>query len=251
MYKELLLTRRQDRTAIITLNRPEKMNAINRTMVRELASVINAVDADPEINVVIINSSCEKAFCVGVDLAERQTMSDEEAEQFRLGEMFPMFRRLDKRRKPAIAVVNGHCLAGGLEIALACDLIIADDSSTFGLPEVKWGLVPAAGGCRKLPKLIGAVRAKEMILCASKISADKALSWGLINQVVEKEKLLEVALDLANQINSNAQSAVQGAKRCIDNGVDAAAACDFDMEVSNFCYSDKARKSGVAQFGQK
>lgn len=146
MANEIVLKKRSDGIAIVTLNRPEAMNAINRAMVRKLRDAIRDVESDEAVDVIIVAGSGGKAFCVGIDLKERQTLSDEEAAVLRLEEMFPMYSEFEAKRKPSIAVVDGHCLAGGFEIALACDLIFATPRSTFGLPEVKWGLIPAAGG---------------------------------------------------------------------------------------------------------
>jgi enoyl-CoA hydratase/carnithine racemase len=242
---EILLEKRADRIAVLTLNRPEVMNCIDRAMTRALRAAIADVEADDAVDVIVITGAGERAFCAGVDLKERQALSDEEASVYRSTQLFPMYRELDARHKPAIAAVFGHTLAGGFELALACDLIVAAEGASFGLPEVKWGLIPAAGGCRKLPALIGAARAKELILTAKTISAEEALHLGVINKVVPRGEQVQAALSLARQIIQNKQPAVRGAKRCIDEGVDARAACRFDVGVSNTCYASKERKAGV------
>lgn len=236
---EILLEKRPDRVALVTLNRPQAMNAIDRAMTRALRAAIADVDADESIDVLVLTGAGERAFCAGVDLKERTRLTDAEAAAYRAEELFPMYRELDGRSKPAIAAVFGHTLAGGFELALACDLIVAAQDSSFGLPEVKWGLIPAAGGCRKLPALIGAARAKELILTAKTISAEEALRLGMINRVVKKDELLPAARELARQILQNNQPAVRGAKRCIDEAVDARAACAFDLEVANRCYTTR------------
>jgi len=248
---EVIVEKRPDRIAVLTLNRPDALNSINRAMVRVMRAAVRDLESDDGVDVMVITASGERAFSTGVDLKERQTLSDEEATVFRANELFPMYRELDRRQKPAIAAVFGHTLAGGFELALSCDMIIAAEGSTFGLPEVKWGLVPAAGGCRKLPALIGPARAKEIILTAQTISASEALAWGVVNDVVPRGMQLETSIALAGRVAANMQPAVRGAKRCIDDGIDAWAACRFDMEVSNFCYASKERKAGVAAFGAK
>jgi enoyl-CoA hydratase/carnithine racemase len=235
----IFLEKRDDRIAVITLNRPEAMNAINRTMTRALRAAIAEVEADAAIDVLILTGAGERAFCAGVDLKERTLLSDAEAAAYRAEELFPMYRELDGRAKPAIAAVFGHTLAGGFELALACDLIVAAEGASFGLPEVKWGLIPAGGGCRKLPALIGTARAKELILTAKSIPAPDALRLGIINGITPKGRELDAALELARQILQNSQPAVRGAKRCIDEGVDAHAACDFDLELANRCYTTR------------
>lgn len=227
------------------------MNSINRAMTRALRVAIAELEADDSVDVIVLAAAGERAFSTGIDLKERQTLSDSDAAAFRAGELFPMYRELDGRSKPAVAAVFGHTLAGGFELALSCDLIVAAESANFGLPEVKWGLLPAAGGCRKLPALIGAARAKELILTAKTVSAEEMLRLGAINRVVPRGEQLAVALALAQEIAVNMQPAVRGAKRAIDDGVDAWAACRFDIEVANACYASKERKAGVATFGTK
>jgi enoyl-CoA hydratase/carnithine racemase len=233
----IFLEKRDDRIAVLTLDRPEAMNAINRAMTRALREAIAEVEADDAIDVLLLTGAGERAFCAGVDLKERTLLSDAEAAAYRAEELFPTYRELDGRAKPAIAAVFGHTLAGGFELALACDLIVAAEGASFGLPEVKWGLIPAAGGCRKLPALIGAARAKELILTAKTLSAEEALRLGVINQITPKGSELEAALVLARQILQNKQPAVRGAKRCIDEAVDARAACAFDVELADRGYT--------------
>lgn len=235
----IFLEKRADRIALLTLNRPEAMNAINRAMTRALRDAIAEIEVDDAVDVLVMTAAGERAFCAGVDLKERAALSDAEAAAYRAQELFPMYRELDARAKPAIAAVSGHALAGGFELVLACDLVVAAEGSSFGLPEVKWGLIPAAGGCRKLPALIGAARAKELILTAKTISAQEALGLGIINQVVPKGQELQAALQLARQIVQNKQPAVRGARRCIEEGLDARAACAFDVAVADRCYATK------------
>ncbi len=251
MEKTIQLEKDGDGIALLTLNRPQAMNAIDRPMTGEMREAIAEIEADPDMQVVLVTGADEKAFCVGVDLKERQNLSDEEAEVYRHGELFPMYRELDGMETPTIAVVNGHALGGGFEIALACDLIVATESARFGLPEVKWGLIPSAGGCTKLPKLIGAARAKEIILTARTITAEEAERLGIINRVVAPETRLDVARELAAQIAANARLAVRTAKQCIDHALNAPAANNYDVEASNLCYADEDRKDGIGTFGTR
>ncbi len=248
MANKILLDKRDDRIAVLTLNRPHALNAIDRAMVRALRDAIRDVESDDAIDVLIVAGAGRKAFCVGVDLKERQTLSDADAQAFRMGELFPMYRELEQKTKPTIAVVGGHCLGGGFELALSCDLILATPDATFGLPEVKWGLIPAGGGCRKLPKLIGMLRAKELIFTARTLTAAEAERLGLVNRVVPADGAVAQALDLAKQILKNVQVAVRGAKRCLDAAADFERTTEFDLEVANLCYAAKERKDGVANF---
>lgn len=251
MSDEVLVQRTEDRIAVLTLNRPQAMNSIDRAMTRALRAAIAELEADDAIDVIVMTGAGERAFSTGIDLKERQRLSDEEAATFRTGELFPMYRELDGRSKPAVAAVFGHTLAGGFELALTCDLMVAAEDAVFGLPEVKWGLIPAGGGCRKLPALIGPARARELILTASTLAASEMLRLGALNQVVPKGEQLAAALALARKIGANMQPAVRGAKRAIDDGVDAWAACRFDLEVANACYASKERKAGIGSFGAR
>ena len=248
MADEILLEKRKDRVAVLTLNRPQALNAINRAMVAVFRQAIRDVEADPAIDVLVLTGAGERSFCVGVDLKERQTLDDEEAQVFRMVELFPMYREFEARQKPAIALVHGHALGGGFELALACDMIIATTQSKFGLPEVKWGLIPAGGGCQKLPKLIGAARAKEVILAGSGISAVEAERLGIINRVAPRDSCMDEAIALAGRIVANVQVAVRGARRCIDHALDAPVASAYDLEVANQCYAAQERKDGIDAF---
>ncbi len=248
---EVLLEKRSDGIAVLTLNRPHALNAINRAMVGQLRSAIQDIETDDNIDIMIVAGAGDKSFCVGIDLKERTTMSDEEADAFRHDELFPMYAELENRTKPAIAIVDGHCLAGGYEVALSCDMILATSRSTFGLPEVKWGLIPAAGGCRKLPKLVGAMRAKEMILTAATVDATKAERLGMINRIVAGDELMTEAVTLASKVLANVQVAVRGAKKCIDHAIDMEHSTDFDIDVAGECYASRQRKDGIASFVDK
>lgn len=250
MSDEVLVAQCDNRIAILTLNRPGALNCINRAMTRALRQAIAALETDSGVDVIVLSAAGERAFCTGIDLKERQTLSDSEAAVFRSGELFPMYQEFDRRAKPAVAAVFGHTLAGGLELALCCDLIVAAEGSNFGLPEVKWGLIPAAGGCRKLPSVIGPAMARELILTARTLPAEEMLRLGAINQVVPRGQQLDAALALARRIAVNKQTAVRGARRVIEEGVNAPAASGFDMEIANACYASDERSKGIAMFGK-
>lgn len=239
MSDEVLIEKRDDGIAVLTLNRPQAMNSINSGMVAAMRRAVADVEADPSVHVIVLTAAGERAFCTGIDLKERQTLTQAQADHLRNREMFPMYRELDGTAKPKIAAVFGHTLAGGFEFALCADLIVAAQGTSFGLPEVKWGLIPAAGGCRKLPALMGPARAKEIILTASTFDAQTALECGVVNRVVPRERLMETALTLATAILANMQHAVRGAKRAIDDGIRAEAACRYDMEVAEVCYAQR------------
>lgn len=244
-----LLDKRGDGIAVLTLNRPQALNAIDRSMVRLLRQAIREVEDDPQVGVLLIAAAGGKAFCVGVDLKERQTWSDDEAQAFRLGELFPMYSEFEQMTKPSVAVVDGHCLGGGFELALSCDMIVATPASQFGLPEAKWGLIPVAGGARKLPKLIGMARAKEMILTCQPISAAQAQQYGLINRLAAPQEAMQQALELAHKVLGNVQVAVRAAKRSMDQSLDFQRTAAFDIEQANACYAAKERQEAIGGFG--
>lgn len=258
MANEVLVEKRDDRIAVITLNRPQALNAIDRAMVRCLREAIRDAETDPRVDIVVFVGAGRKAFCVGVDLKERRTLSDEEAQAFRMSELFPMYRELEEKQKPAIAMIHGHCLGGGFEIALCCDMIVASEDSTFGFPEVKWGLIPAGGGCRKLPKLIGAMRGKELILTGRTISARQAEQLGIVNHVIEGaaadesvQQGMQQTIKLAQEVLANVQLAIRGAKRSMDQALDWQRTMAFDLEIANSCYSTRERKDGIAEFARR
>lgn len=251
MADEILLDKRDDGIGVLTLNRPHALNAMDRAMVRHLRQAIRAVEDDPDVGLLIVTGAGGKAFCVGIDLKERAAWSDQEAQAFRLGEMFPLYRELEETLKPSIAVVDGHCLGGGFEIALTCDMIVATHRSRFGLPEAKWGLIPAAGGARKLPHLIGMARAKEMILTGQGIPAERAEQWGLVNRVAAPEETMQHAIDLGRKVLENVQVAVRAAKRSIDQSMDFQSTAAVDLEASNSCYADSERKHAIGGFAAR
>lgn len=232
----------------VMLNRPNALNAIDSCLVRDLRKAVSWLESSEDVSVIVLSGAGSRGFSAGVDLKERQHMSDSEASEFRSNELFPMYREFDTRQKPAVAAVHGYTLAGGLELALACDVIVAAEDSCFGLPEVKWGLVPAAGGCRKLASLIGPLRAKELILTAASVDAQEALALGMVNQVVANGRHVQEAIVVARKIAANRQNAVRGAKRCVDEYVQARAAAAFDLEVADACYASDDRVSGIAAF---
>lgn len=250
-HDDVLLEKRPDGIAILTLNRPQALNAISRAMVGALRAAVRRIETDPDIGLTIVTSAGDKAFCVGVDLKERQALSDAEAAAFRSQELFPMYKELEEKQKPAIAAVHGYCLGGGFELAMTCDMILATEAARFGLTEVKWGLIPAAGGCQRLPRIIGPFRAKELILTGRQITAREAEQLGLINRVVQRERLLDEAIALAQAVLANVQSAVRGAKKCVDHGLALRQGLAYDIEVSNATYFSPDRKAGIAAFSQR
>lgn len=198
--------------AVVTLNRPQVMNALNRQLREEIMALCTDLDADPEVGVIVFTGAGDRAFCAGADLKERGQRSTEamyDERRFFRGKWVSAIASI---AKPTIAAINGHCLGGGLEVALQCDLRIASDNARFGLPEVTLGFLPGAGGTQRLPRLIGLQRAKEMILTGRHIDAAEAERLGIVLRVVTREQLMPAALELAQAIAKNPRIAVLQAK---------------------------------------
>ena len=192
---------------ILTINRPDSLNAMNREVLIEFINGLKKIQSDKEIRVIIITGSGEKAFIAGADIKLMQKMNREEAFEFaNLGQ--ELANLIEKSAKPVIAAVNGYALGGGCEIALSCHLRIASDNAIFAQPEVKIGLLPGWGGTQRLPRIIGRGLANEIILTGRNVTAKEALDIGLVNRVVPQEELMNTCFDIANAILKNSPNAI-------------------------------------------
>ena len=192
---------------ILTINRPDSLNAMNREVLIEFINGLKKIQSDKEIRVIIITGSGVKAFIAGADIKLMQKMNREEAFDFaNLGQ--ELANLIEKSDKPVIAAVNGYALGGGCEIALSCHLRIASDNAVFAQPEVKIGLLPGWGGTQRLPRIIGRGLANEIILTGRNVSAKEALDIGLVNRVVPQEELMNTCFDIANAILKNSPNAI-------------------------------------------
>lgn len=201
--------------ATVTLNRPDRYNALGSRIVDELGEVLEEIEKSGEVRVMILTGAGEKAFCSGVDLKERAGMgADERWAHNRALNAFA--ERLARLQVPTIVAMNGLAFGGGLEITLACDFRIAVEDARFALPEVGIGIVPGAGGTQRLPRLVGPTRAKELILTGRRISAETALEMGLVSKVVPRDSLMEEARALAAEIAANSPLALAYAKAAVD-----------------------------------
>lgn len=206
--------------AIITLNRPDSMNAFNYEMLRELGQVAEAIRINPDIRVVIFTGAGEKAFSVGADLKERKTLTEQQVKRniYKIGEVFSSIESLPQ---PTIAMMNGYAFGGGMELALSCDFRIAAHDITLGLTETSLAIIPGAGGTQRLPRLIGESKAMELILTARRLNAEEALTYGILTKVVSKESLLEETGKFADMMLANGPIALQQAKFAIKHGMNA------------------------------
>lgn len=220
-----VLFEKKKKIAIITINRPEAMNALDGETLDQLNKAWIDFRDDPDLWVAIVTGAGDRAFCAGADLKNlRKFYSNTTPIQRReQSEKEPGVGGITRNLeiwKPIIAAVNGHCLAGGLEMALACDIRIAAENATFGLTEVSWGIIPGAGGTQRLPRIISPAKGLEMILCAERIDAQEALKIGLVSRVVPLKDLMAEAIKTAERICKNAPLAVRAAKEAVYRGLD-------------------------------
>lgn len=241
--------------AVIHLNRPERMNTLGGTMKPDLArAFFELARNDETVRAVVITGSGDRAFCAGADIKERAA-NEVRGTDFYVAQKatHDLFRNIDEFEKPVIAAINGVALGGGLELALCCDLRIASAGARFGLPEVKLGIIPAAGGTQRLPRLIGEARAKELILTADLIDAAEAFRIGLVNRVVAAEALMPEALALAQRIAELPPLAVRFAKRAINRGMqtDLDSGLEYERYAAAMIIDSEDRKEGMRAFVEK
>jgi len=250
-YNNILFTT-DSGIATITINRPSKLNALNKETIEELNTAFAKAEEEISTRVVIITGSGEKAFVAGADISEFANFSEAEgAELARKGQEL-LFDFVAEMGTPVIAAVNGFALGGGLELAMAAHFRVASDNARMGLPEVSLGVIPGYGGTQRLPQLVGKGRAMEMIMTAGMIDANTALSYGLVNHVVTPEELVPLATKLAGKIMRNSPMAIAAAINAVnagyENGVDG-----FGTEIEEFggCFGTDDFKEGTTAFLEK
>lgn len=241
--------------AVITLNRPDRMNTLGGTMKPDLArAFFELARSDDQVRAVLITGSGDRAFCAGADIKERATDVVRGPEYFvRQKATHELFRGIEEFEKPVIAAINGVALGGGLEIALCCDLRITASHARFGLPELKLGVIPAAGGTQRLPRLIGEARAKELILTADLVDAQTALSYGLVSRVVSLADLMPTAMELSQRIARHPPLAVRFAKRAINRGMqtDLDSGLEYERYAAAMIVDSEDRIEGMRAFIEK
>ncbi|MEU5883159.1 enoyl-CoA hydratase-related protein [Spirillospora sp. NPDC047279] len=241
-----------EHVAEIVLDRPEALNALSTAMARRLADVCAEVAAERSVRSVVLSSAGERAFCVGADLKERNTMSDDEIMAQR-----PVVRAayggVLALPQPVIAAVRGYALGGGCELALSCDLIVADETAVFGLPEVGVGLVPGGGGTQLALRRLGSGRAADMVLTGRRLSIEEATSYGLVDRRVPAGTARDAALTLAGMIAQNSPTAVRAAKRAmrLGAGKDLPSALDLEENAWRTVAFSPERREGIAAFNEK
>ncbi|MGN6437141.1 MAG: enoyl-CoA hydratase/isomerase family protein [Agriterribacter sp.] len=247
-----LLTDNQQGTLIITINRPDKLNALNKTVIAELAAVIEEVYTNPSIKSAIITGSGPKAFVAGADIGEFNALDEAGGKAMAENAQKIVFDKIENAPKPFIAAVNGFALGGGCELAMACHFRLASENAQFGQPEVNLGLIPGYGGTQRLPHLIGKGRAMELLMTGAMINAEKALQYGLINYIFPQEELLKKTTEIAALINSKAPLAVAG---CIStvNAAFGEYKNGYELEIATFgkLFGTADAKEGAAAFLEK
>ncbi|NTU55767.1 MAG: enoyl-CoA hydratase [Anaerolineales bacterium] len=249
MPYEMILVETRGRVGLITLNRPQAMNALNNQLMNEVMDALAAFDTDDAVGAMVITGN-EKAFAAGADIKE---MSGRSAREMREADHVAVFGRIRSVEKPVIAAVSGWALGGGCEIALSCDMIVASESAKFGQPEITIGVIPGAGGTQRLTHAVGKALAMEMVLNNRALSAQEALHHGLVNRVVPVSDCLNEALKLAEEIASRAPLAVRAAKKMINAAYDASLTDGLAAEKQAFydLFNTEDQKEGMQAFVEK
>lgn len=247
-----IILEKSEHLAIVTINRPKALNALNSETLKDLDIVIEDLEKDNNIYCVILTGSGEKAFVAGADISEMKDLSEEEGRDFGLlGNK--IFRKLEKLDKPVIAAISGFALGGGCELAMACDIRIASEKAKFAQPEAGLGITPGFGGTQRLARLVGEGKAKELIYTCATIRADEALRIGLVNKVVPLESLMDEAKAMANLIMANAPIAVTLCKDAINRGMQVDIDKAVKIEAGDFgkCFATEDQKEGMTAFMER
>jgi enoyl-CoA hydratase len=245
MYIEL--ENKGDGIALLTINRPDALNAMNAAMLAEMAEALARVENDCDVSVLVITGT-GRAFIAGADIAHMKDLSPEEALAWsQLGQK--TVGMLAGMKKPVIAAINGYALGGGTELALACDIRVASEKAVFGQPEVKLGMIAGFGGTQRLPRLVGPGLAKEMLFTGDHYEAAAALQMGLVNRVVPADELLDYCLAMARRIAARGPRAVQLSKEAVDRGLDldlpSALTLESELYGSVFCTDEPCEGCGA------
>jgi enoyl-CoA hydratase len=252
MAYENILLEKEDKLAILYINRPKALNALNNDTLLEIKSAITEIKEDPGIDVLIITGAGDKSFVAGADIAYMQNLTAVEGRNFgALGQ--EVFRMIEAMEKPVIAAVNGFALGGGCELAMCCDFRIASFRAKFGQPEVGLGITPGFGGTQRLPRLVGPGMAKQLLYTADVIDANEALRIGLVNHVVPPEELMEFVKGIAKRILGKAQLAVRFCKAAANEGMqtDIDRGMTIEADVFGLCFATADQTEGMTAFIDK
>jgi len=250
-YKNIL-QELEDGILVLTINRPSKLNALNKETIEELNKAFVAADKNNEVKVIIVTGSGDKAFVAGADISEFADFSPKEGKHLAAHGQKILFDTVANLDTPVIAAINGFALGGGLELAMAAHFRLASDNARMGLPEVSLGVIPGYGGTQRLPQLVGKGIAMEMIMTAGMIDANKALQYGLVNHVTSSEELLGKAKEIAKKISKNSMVAIGAAIRAINAGFETGVD-GYQVEVEEFgtSFGTEDFKEGTSAFLEK
>lgn len=247
-----ILSKKEGFVQYITINRPDKLNALNGDLIQSLSEVLHDAEEDKQVRVIILTGSGDKAFVAGADISEFADYDQTEGRKLSANGQKLLFTYVERMKTPVIAAVNGFALGGGLELAMSCHIRVASDNARMGLPEVSLGVIPGYGGTQRLAQLVGKGKALEMIMTAQMIKAEEAHRLGLVNYVVSADDLISTCEDLAKKITANSPVAIGLAIRSVNaqylEGVDG-----YAVEIDSFgeCFKSKDLKEGTRAFLEK
>lgn len=249
-YKNIIVEKK-DGIATISMNRPQVLNALDKETVGELSKAVEELEKDTSIHVAVLTGK-EKAFIAGADIKQMKTMNPLEAKEFaELGHKVLM--AIEHSRLPYLAAVNGYALGGGCEVMMACDIIVASELAKIGQPEINLGIHPGFGGTQRLPRLVGRIKAKELLFTGDTISAEEALRIGLVNKVVKPEKLMEETMKLASHIANKSAVQTNFIKSLVNTGIetDIATGCALEISCFSSSFATEDQKEGMTAFLEK
>jgi enoyl-CoA hydratase len=252
MSYQFISIENENHVALLTIQRPDQLNALNKATIEELNQALNQLDSDDGVRVIILTGSGTKAFVAGADIKEFASFSIEQGEALSREGQRLLFDRVENMTKPVIAAVNGFALGGGLELAMSCHFRYASENAKLGLPEVTLGVIPGYGGTQRLAQLVGKGKAMEMITSANMLTAQEAMQWGLVNLVVPQDELLAKSKEIANKISINSPRAISAALASINAGY-THAQVGLEREIKEFglCFGTTDFKEGTTAFMEK
>lgn len=251
MYQNIIL-KEKSHVAILTINRPDQLNALNKLTIEELNHALSGLNDNQQIGVVILTGQGEKSFVAGADIKEFAHFSISEGGSLAQDGQNLLFDFIENMNKPVIAAVNGFALGGGLELAMACHMRVASKNAKMGLPEVSLGVIPGYGGTQRLPQLVGRGKANELIFTAGMITAEEALVWGLVNHAVDQTDLLSTCESIAEKIIKHSPNAIRSAIKAVNAGFSDAKK-GFHTEIEEFgrCFGNSEFNEGTTAFIEK
>lgn len=250
MYNTILTTI-EENICIITINRPDKMNALNKDVIAELSQALDEVYNNNEIKSAIITGAGEKAFVAGADISEFISIGASDGEALARKGQDNVFDKIEKSPKPIVAAVNGFSLGGGCELALACHFIIASENAKFGQPEVNLGLIPGYGGTQRLTQVVGRNRAMQLLMTGEMFSATDAMNWGMVNNVVPSADLLPTVKKILQTIHAKAPLAITKVIECVNAFDHTQKGYDFEIKKFGECFATEDKNEGTAAFLEK